>query len=78
MNVVSILPSVGVRESSFCDTLDIVRSHKDQNLIVGTQALVDPLDDEMILFVRMICVHLVLALTTWLRFHYQVTRVFTH
>ncbi|PHT59486.1 hypothetical protein CQW23_01849 [Capsicum baccatum] len=47
MNVVAVLPSVGVHESSFCDTLDIVRSHEDQTLIVGTQELVDPLDDEI-------------------------------
>ncbi|PHT41351.1 Heat shock protein 90-1 [Capsicum baccatum] len=47
MNVVAILPSVEVHESSFCDTLDIVRSHKDQTLVVGTQALVDPLDDKI-------------------------------
>ncbi|KAF3683173.1 putative protein kinase 2B, chloroplastic-like [Capsicum annuum] len=48
MNVVEVLPSVGVHESSFCNTLDIVRSHKDQTLVVGTQALVDPLDDEIV------------------------------
>ncbi|KAF3633747.1 hypothetical protein FXO37_26904 [Capsicum annuum] len=47
MNVVVVLPSVGVNESSFCDTLNIVRSHVDQTLVVGTQALVDPLDDEI-------------------------------
>ncbi|PHU01638.1 Pre-mRNA-processing protein 40A [Capsicum chinense] len=47
MNVVTVLPSVGVNESSFFDTLDIVRSHEDQTFIVGTQALVDPLDDEI-------------------------------
>ncbi|PHT70234.1 hypothetical protein T459_25338 [Capsicum annuum] len=47
MNVVVVLPSVGVHESSFCDTLDIVRSHEDQTLVVGTQALVDPLDDDI-------------------------------
>ncbi|PHT97691.1 ADP,ATP carrier protein 1, mitochondrial [Capsicum chinense] len=47
MNVVAVLPSVGVHESSFCDTLDIVRSYEDQTLVVGTQALVDPLDDEI-------------------------------
>ncbi|PHU23993.1 hypothetical protein BC332_09100 [Capsicum chinense] len=47
MNVVAVLPSVGVHESSFCDTLDIFRSHEDQTLVVGTQALVDPLDDEI-------------------------------
>ncbi|PHU13150.1 hypothetical protein BC332_20080 [Capsicum chinense] len=47
MNVVAVLPSVGVPESSFCDTLDIVRSHEDQTLVVGTQELVDPLDDEI-------------------------------
>ncbi|PHU07241.1 hypothetical protein BC332_23730 [Capsicum chinense] len=47
MNVVAVLPSLGVHESSFCDTLDIVRSHEDQTLVVGTQALVDPLDDEI-------------------------------
>ncbi|KAF3661017.1 hypothetical protein FXO38_11908 [Capsicum annuum] len=47
MNIVVVLPSVGVHESSFCDTLDIVRSHEDQTLVVGTQALVDPLDDEI-------------------------------
>ena len=47
MNVVAVLPSVGVHESSFCDTLDIVRSHEDQTLVVDTQALVDPLDDEI-------------------------------
>ncbi|PHT29249.1 ADP,ATP carrier protein, mitochondrial [Capsicum baccatum] len=47
MNVVAVLPCVGVHESSFCDTLDIVRSHEDQTLVVGTQALVDPLDDEI-------------------------------
>ncbi|PHT52007.1 hypothetical protein CQW23_06469 [Capsicum baccatum] len=47
MNVVAVLPSVGVHESSFCDTLDIVRSHEDQTLVVGTQALVDPLDDDI-------------------------------
>ncbi|KAF3673583.1 hypothetical protein FXO38_05576 [Capsicum annuum] len=48
MNVVAVLPSVGVPESSFCDTLDIVRSHEDQNLVVGTQALDDPLDENFI------------------------------
>ena len=32
---------------SFCDTLGIVKPHEDQTLIVGTQALVDPLDDEI-------------------------------
>ncbi|PHT28439.1 ADP,ATP carrier protein [Capsicum baccatum] len=47
MNVVSVLPCVGVHESSFCDTLDIVRSREDQTLVVSTQALVDPLDDEI-------------------------------
>ncbi|KAF3671994.1 hypothetical protein FXO38_06319 [Capsicum annuum] len=47
MNIVTILPSVGVHESLFCDTLDIVRSHEEQTLVVGPQALVDPLDDEI-------------------------------
>ncbi|KAF3669046.1 putative protein kinase G11A-like isoform X1 [Capsicum annuum] len=47
MNVVLILPSVGVHESSFCDTLNIVRSHEDQTLVIGTQTLVDPLDVEI-------------------------------
>ncbi|PHT67965.1 hypothetical protein T459_27452 [Capsicum annuum] len=47
MNVVVILPSVGVHESLFCDTLDIVRSHEDQTLVIGTQILVDPLDVEI-------------------------------
>ncbi|KAF3685093.1 hypothetical protein FXO37_00981 [Capsicum annuum] len=47
INVVAVLPSVGVHESSFCDTLDIVRSHEDQTLVVGTQVLVDLLDDEI-------------------------------
>ncbi|PHT79784.1 hypothetical protein T459_17836 [Capsicum annuum] len=32
---------------SFCDTIGIVRPHEDQTLVVGTQALVDPLDDEI-------------------------------
>ncbi|PHT53977.1 hypothetical protein CQW23_08439 [Capsicum baccatum] len=47
MNVVAVLPSVGVHESSFYGTLGIVRSYEDQTLVVGTQALVDPLDDEI-------------------------------
>ncbi|KAF3676030.1 hypothetical protein FXO38_04501 [Capsicum annuum] len=47
MNVVAVLPSVEMHECSFCDTLDIVRSHEDQTLVVGTQALVDPLDDKI-------------------------------
>ncbi|XP_047262286.1 uncharacterized protein LOC107856916 [Capsicum annuum] len=47
MNVAAILPSVGVDESSFCDTLDIVRSHEDQTLVVGTKALVDSLYDKI-------------------------------
>ncbi|PHT48904.1 ADP,ATP carrier protein, mitochondrial [Capsicum baccatum] len=47
MNIVTVLPCVGVHEPSFCDTFDIVRSHEDQTLVVGKQALVDPLDDEI-------------------------------
>ncbi|KAF3681592.1 hypothetical protein FXO37_02828 [Capsicum annuum] len=47
VGVVVTLPRVKVLESSLCDTLDIVRSHEDQTLVVGTQALVDPLDDEI-------------------------------
>ncbi|PHT87829.1 hypothetical protein T459_09935 [Capsicum annuum] len=47
VGVVAALPRVEVLESPFCDTLGIVRSHKDQTLVVGTQALVDPLDDEI-------------------------------
>ncbi|PHU17160.1 hypothetical protein BC332_12855 [Capsicum chinense] len=47
MNMVAVLPSIGVHDSSFCGTLDIVRSYEDQTLVVGTQALVDPLDDEI-------------------------------
>ncbi|KAF3633517.1 hypothetical protein FXO38_25548 [Capsicum annuum] len=47
VGVVSTLPRVKVFESFFSDTLDIVRSHEDQTLVVGTQALVDSLDDEI-------------------------------
>ncbi|KAF3661192.1 hypothetical protein FXO38_11830 [Capsicum annuum] len=47
MNVVAVLPSVGVHDSSFCDTFNIVRSHEDQTLVVGTPALVNPLDDKV-------------------------------
>ena len=36
-----------VCESSFCDTLGVVRLHKDQNIVLSTQALVDPLDDKI-------------------------------
>ncbi|PHT63145.1 hypothetical protein T459_32954 [Capsicum annuum] len=52
--LIPVIPSLlasleirGVHESSFCDTLDIVRSHENQNLVVDTQALVDPLDDKI-------------------------------
>ncbi|PHT65912.1 hypothetical protein T459_30337 [Capsicum annuum] len=47
MNIVAVLASIGVHESSFFDTLDIVRSYEDQTLVVGTQALVDPLDEKI-------------------------------
>ncbi|PHT60838.1 hypothetical protein T459_35311 [Capsicum annuum] len=47
VGVVVALPRVEVLESPFCDTLGIVRLHEDQTLVVGTQALVDPLDDEI-------------------------------
>ncbi|KAF3661377.1 DNA-binding protein S1FA2 [Capsicum annuum] len=47
VGVVAALPTVEVLESPFCDTLGIVRSHEDQTLVVGTRALVDPLDDEI-------------------------------
>ncbi|KAF3616932.1 putative protein kinase [Capsicum annuum] len=47
VGVVVALPSVEVIESSFCDTLGDVRSREDQTLVVSTQALVDPLDDEI-------------------------------
>ncbi|PHT53370.1 Pleiotropic drug resistance protein 1 [Capsicum baccatum] len=47
VGVVTALPRVEVLESPFCDTLGIVRSHEDQTLIVGTQALVDPLDKKI-------------------------------
>ncbi|KAF3660307.1 hypothetical protein FXO37_13556 [Capsicum annuum] len=47
VGVVTALPRVEVLESPFCDTLGIVRSHEDQTLIVGTQALVVPLDDKI-------------------------------
>ncbi|PHU23424.1 hypothetical protein BC332_08531 [Capsicum chinense] len=47
VGVVAALPRVEVLESPFYDTLGIVRSHKDQTLVVGTQTLVDPLDDEI-------------------------------
>ncbi|PHT87337.1 Cytochrome 71A2 [Capsicum annuum] len=47
VGVVVTLPRVKVLESLFCDTLDIIRSHEDQTLIVVTQALLDPLDDEI-------------------------------
>ncbi|PHT60208.1 ATP synthase subunit beta, chloroplastic [Capsicum baccatum] len=47
VGVVAALPRVEVLESPFCDTLGIVRSHEDQTLVVGTQTLVDPLDDEI-------------------------------
>ncbi|PHT39945.1 hypothetical protein CQW23_18799 [Capsicum baccatum] len=47
VGVVTTLPRVEVLESPFCDTLSIVRPHEDQTLVVGMQALVDPLDDEI-------------------------------
>ncbi|PHT43402.1 hypothetical protein CQW23_17427 [Capsicum baccatum] len=47
VGVVAALPRVEVLEPLFCDTLGIVRSHEDQNLVVGMQTLVDPLDDEI-------------------------------
>ncbi|PHT65728.1 hypothetical protein T459_30153 [Capsicum annuum] len=42
-----ILPKVEALKSFFCDTLGIVRSHEKKTLVVGTQALVDPLDNEI-------------------------------
>ncbi|KAF3629541.1 hypothetical protein FXO38_27616 [Capsicum annuum] len=47
VGVVTALPRVEVLESSFCDTLGDVRSWEEQTLVVSTQALVDPLDDEI-------------------------------
>ncbi|PHT87486.1 hypothetical protein T459_09592 [Capsicum annuum] len=47
VGVVTALRRVEVLESPFCDTLGIVRSHEDQTLVVGTQVLVDPLDDKI-------------------------------
>ncbi|PHU05198.1 hypothetical protein BC332_26020 [Capsicum chinense] len=47
VGVVAALPRVEVLESSFCDTLGDVRSWEEQSLDVSTQALVDPLDDEI-------------------------------
>ncbi|PHT58678.1 hypothetical protein CQW23_01041 [Capsicum baccatum] len=47
LGVVATLPRVEVLEFTFCDTLGSIRSHEDQTLVVGTQALVDLLDDEI-------------------------------
>ncbi|PHU13491.1 Cytochrome f [Capsicum chinense] len=47
VGLVAALPRVEVLESPFCDTLSIVRSHEKQTLVVGTQALADPFDDEI-------------------------------
>ncbi|KAF3632717.1 putative NAC domain-containing protein 66-like [Capsicum annuum] len=47
VGVVTASPRVDVLESPFCDTLGIVRSDEDQTSVVGMQALVDPLDDEI-------------------------------
>ncbi|PHT78402.1 hypothetical protein T459_16454 [Capsicum annuum] len=44
---VADLPRVEVFESPYGDTLGDVRLRKDQTLVVSTQALVDPLDDEI-------------------------------
>ncbi|PHU17089.1 hypothetical protein BC332_12784 [Capsicum chinense] len=47
VGVVADLPRVEMLESPFCDTLGIVRSYEDQNLVVGTQELFDHLVDEI-------------------------------
>ncbi|PHT40090.1 hypothetical protein CQW23_18944 [Capsicum baccatum] len=47
VGVVATLPRVEVLDSPFCDALGIVTPLEDQTLAVGTQELVDPLDDEI-------------------------------
>ncbi|PHT45845.1 hypothetical protein CQW23_15003 [Capsicum baccatum] len=47
LDVVADLRRVEVFQSTFGDTLGDVRLREDQTLVVSTQALVDPLDDEI-------------------------------
>ena len=47
MDVVADLPRVEVFDSPYGDTLGDVRLREDQTLFVSTQALVDPLDNEI-------------------------------
>ncbi|KAF3663800.1 hypothetical protein FXO38_10448 [Capsicum annuum] len=47
LDIVADLPRVEVFESPYCDSPRDVRLREDQILVVSTQALVDPLDDEI-------------------------------